>query len=71
MDDLIEALHIFRKYMSKDVYNPTNCEHDIFRVAYGINENMMSREDVDRLEKLSFRWNSDLNCWSSFRFGSA
>jgi len=71
MDDLIEALKIFRKYMNEDEYSPTNCEHDIFRVAYGITPNIMPPIDVRRLRELSFIWDEDLSCWSSFRFGSA
>lgn len=65
MNDLIEALQIFSKYISEDTYNPTHCEHDKFMVMAPEN---VSKEDRKRLDELSFFWNDD--CWNSFRFGS-
>ena len=41
MDDLIEALKIFRKYT--DAYNPTNCTHDEFLV--NVDPDKVSEED--------------------------
>lgn len=73
MKDLIEALTIFLKYApaDKDTYAPTHCEHDIFLVAgMGIEENAVSAEDEKRLEELGFHWDSEYDCWASFRFGS-
>lgn len=67
MDDLIEALIIFKKHVG-DTRWPTNCEHDVFMVLcpWGIPE-----ADAKRLEELSFSWSSEFDCWVSYRFGSA
>lgn len=67
MEDLIKALQIFLKY--KNERNPTHCEHDILMVV-GISKEQVSKEDIDELEKLSFSWDSEYDCWRSFRFGS-
>lgn len=68
MDDLIEALQIFRKYKNKK--NPTICEHDILYIV-GITKDIVSDEDIKRLKKLSFRWDDDSDSFVSYRFGSA
>lgn len=70
MKDLIEALTIFEKYIKENKYSPTHCEHDVFMVTGGITEDMVSDEDKFRLEKLSFRWSDEYECWISYRFGS-
>jgi len=70
MDDLIEALTIFKKYIKEDAYAPTHCEHDVFMVCAGIREDAVSAEDTERLEELGFSWDESYDCWSSFRFGS-
>lgn len=67
MDDLIEALTILRKYGNPS--HPTCCEHDILHV--GIDPSLVSVEDLARLEELSFRADSSLDDFQSFRFGSA
>ena len=53
MDELIEALTIFRKYMSDtDAKYPTSCEQDVLFVC-GVDIEV-SEEDKARLEELSF-----------------
>ena len=67
MDDLIEALTIFRKYT--DTRYPTNCVHDwlgIMRVPKDVTE-----ADRLRLEQLGFLWSDEYDSWGSYRFGSA
>jgi len=68
MDDLIEALNIFKKY--HNVKWPTNCSHDVFAIME-VTEEEVSAEDKKRLDELSFLFESDCECWISFRFGSA
>ena len=48
MDDLIEALQIFRKYGNS--HYPTHCEHDVMTVC--INPDDVSEEDILRLDTL-------------------
>ena len=67
MDELIEALQIFKKYMDADNRWPTHCEHDELFICE-VNGDV-SDEDKSRLEELSFT-QSDDDSWSSFRFGS-
>ena len=66
MEDLLEAIKIFVKY-SKDKY-PTNCTHDILYVA--VEENLVSDEDLKRLEELGFYINVEFGGFESTRFGS-
>lgn len=68
MDKLIEALQIFLKY--KNEQWPTHCEHDILMII-GITEDEISEEDKEKLDKLGFSWNSEYDCWASYRYGSA
>lgn len=69
MDDLIEALTIFRKY--KNVARPTHCEHDVLMIM-AVTQDEVSAEDQKRLGELGFLWSAyDDGCWQSFRFGSA
>jgi hypothetical protein len=48
MDDLIEALTIFKKYIKADndyaKHAPTHCEHDVFMVCARIKEDDVSDE---------------------------
>lgn len=68
MDNLIEALTIFRKYANRKF--PTMCAHDILMIT-GIEEGQPSPEDVSKLEELGFFWDKEFECWASFKFGSA
>lgn len=67
MDDLIEALQIFRKY--KNEYAPTHCTHDTLWVV-GVTQEEVSPEDSERLRQLGFHF-SKSEGWISYRFGSA
>jgi hypothetical protein len=68
MDDLIEALTIFRKYGNPKY--PTNCVHDgLYIMEYHIED--ISSEDVDRLETLGFIWDDIEGVFMSYKFGSA
>lgn len=67
MEELIKALSIFVKYRN-DKY-PTHCEHDIFMIGQ-ITEDEISEEDQKRLAEFGFSWNSEYNCWASYRYGS-
>ncbi len=68
MDDLIEALIIFRKYGNPE--NPTNCGHDVLWVS--IDPALVTPEDAQRLEALGFFTPSsgDEAGFMSLRFGS-
>jgi len=68
MEKLIEALQIFLKYKNETF--PTHCEHDILMVV-GITEEEVSEEDKQKLDELKFFWNSEFDCWTSYRYGSA
>lgn len=74
MDELIEALTIFKKYVEPDSYEarfPTHCEHDVLYVYIGVSPDVMDEGDPERLEELGFEWELELDeTWSSFRFGS-
>lgn len=67
MKNLIEALQIFLKY--GDPRNPTHCEHDVLRVM--IDPELVSAEDVARLDELSFSPDEDGPGFYSYRYGSA
>jgi hypothetical protein len=66
LDDLIEALTIFRKYGNP--YRPTHCEHDELWICK-IDPDQVSSEDLDRLDALGFFMSDD--GFKSFEFGSA
>lgn len=68
MNDLIKALTIFAKY--KDDHYPTHCEHDVLLIM-GISLDEVSEEDQAELDRLGFHWNTEFDCWGSFRYGSA
>lgn len=65
MDDLIEALTIFRKYSNEKW--PTSCNHDELSVF--VDPDVVSDDDKKRLEELSFK-PDDCGGFVSFRFGS-
>lgn len=68
MDDLIEALTIFKKYIGPNgCYAPTHCEHDEMYVCC-VNPSDVSPEDITRLDDLGFV--TDGETFYSFRFGS-
>jgi len=68
MDELIEALQIFKKY--KNEKYPTHCEHDVLWIM-GVGQDEMSKEDTDKVNELGFIWSESYDSWISFRFGSA
>ncbi len=68
MDDLIEALTIFKKY--SDTHNPTHCEHDTLYIV-GPVWGEISDEDRERLDELGFLYSENDDAIISFRFGSA
>lgn len=66
MDDLIEALKIFRKYTN--AYAPSWCRHEELHIA--VNPEDISEEDKNRLAELDFDISEDTEDFYSFRFGS-
>lgn len=75
MDELIEALQIFLKYIEKDSYDykyPTNCNvHDLLLVTAIKEKDIISKEDQERLSDLGFEWNAEYDAYGSFKFGSS
>lgn len=68
MDELIAALIIFRKYSDKAY--PTGCDHDILRVY--VSPELVSEEDMKQLDEYGFHADrEDLDCFYSFKYGSA
>lgn len=67
MNDLIKALTIFEKYMTKTQW-PTHCEHDVLLV---LAPDSLTAEDQQEVERLSFQWDERREAWRSYRFGSA
>lgn len=68
MDDLIEALQIFRKYGNPKY--PTWCEHDVLNVC-DIDMELITTEDQERLDALGFVHDSESESYKSFKFGCA
>jgi len=68
MDDLIEALKIFRTVANP--YAPLHCEHDTLYIM-GISKEDLTQENIDTLENLGFYWDDAEEVFYSFRFGSA
>ena len=66
MDDLIEALKIFRKYANP--HNPTHCEHDELMIME-VDPTVVSEADTQRLEELGFIVSD--GGFMSYRYGSA
>lgn len=71
MDEIIEALSIFKQYMHSDYMKsyPFHCEHDILYINCDALPLDMKSKDVDRLDQLGFEY-SDENRWHSWKFGS-
>jgi len=67
MDDLIEALKIFRKYGNPEW--PTHCEHDVLSVD--IDYDIVSNDDKEKLDALGFFEVDEHGKFKSFKFGSA
>lgn len=66
MDDLIEALTIFRKYGNPA--SPTRCRRGLLWV--NVDPVKVSEDDKEDLEHLGFFPESDESSFSSYRFGS-
>jgi hypothetical protein len=69
MKDLINALTILLKYANDD-RNPIHCEHDQLYIGCGITLDMVSKEDLEKLEELGIFWSESDDSFISFRFGS-
>jgi hypothetical protein len=67
LDELIEALQIFRKYGNKIF--PTHCEHDTLTVM--VEPTLVSEMDKLELNQRGFFVSRDTGLFTSFRFGSA
>ena len=67
MDNLIKALTIFRKYGNPEW--PTHCEHDELFIM--IDPVLVSDEDKEALEVLSFSPSDGEPTFYSFKYGSA
>lgn len=70
MDDLIEALKIFKKHGPEKWGYPFHCEHDTLFIC-GIVPADVPDEDKKRLDELGFIVDPDEDCFISYRFGSA
>ncbi len=74
MNDLIEALKIFKKYIedenSYEFKNQFNCEHDILLVT-AVNVEDVSENDVERLDELGCFKSEEYDSFASFKFGSS
>ena len=71
MDNLIEALNIFKKYLTKDYERkyPTQCQHDVLVV--NVDPALVSEEDKKRLEELDFTPSEEFEeSFISFHYGS-
>lgn len=66
IDKLIEALQIFLKYGNPEW--PTHCEHDVLTVD--IRPELVSDEDIEKLNELGFHVNEDDDDFQSYKFGS-
>jgi hypothetical protein len=66
MEKLIEALQIFLKYGNPNY--PTHCEHDELTVV--INPELVSEEDLLKLDELGFFPDEDSEYFKSYRYGS-
>jgi hypothetical protein len=66
MDALIEALVIMRKYANPEI--PTNCTHDLLYVD--VSPDLVSPQDLVRLEELHFTPDESGLGFTSFFFGS-
>ncbi len=66
MKNLIEALQIFLKYGNPEY--PTHCEHDELYVD--IDPELVSEEDIKKLEELGFYTDDNKEGFYSFKYGS-
>lgn len=66
MEELIEALQILSKYGCPQF--PTHCEHDTLYV--NINPDLVSADDLNRLEQLHFSPDNNNPMFKSTNFGS-
>lgn len=66
MRELIEALQIFQKY--GEIEYPFHCEHDILYV--NVRHEIVSKEDIEKLEGLGFSIDSVQEIFYSFKYGS-
>jgi hypothetical protein len=66
VDDLIEALGIFRRY--SDTKFPTHCEHDVMYVA--VPPDNMKPSHIARLKTLGFNITDSGEMFESTLFGS-
>ena len=69
MKDLIEALTILLKYANDDK-KPIHCEHDELYIGCDITLDMVSKEDLEKLDELGIFWSESDDSFMSFRFGS-
>ncbi len=74
MNDLVEALNIFKKYIkdedSFEFKRPFHCEHDILIVT-AVKMDDVSEEDAEKLDDLGFFKSEEFECFASFKFGSS
>jgi transposase len=60
MENLIEALNIFKKYRNID--KPITCALKTLMIKE-ITKKMVSKEDQKRLNELDFKWDEEYSCW--------
>ena len=68
MEDLIKALQIFLKYSNEEF--PTHCEHDVMMIGNIDREDIISEEDIKKLDELGFFFSEEYESFISFRYGS-
>lgn len=71
MDELIEALNIFKRYLNKEDYAymyPTNCYNGEMRVS--VHPKNVSGEDEIRLQELGFQPDYYYGNFVSVKYGS-
>ena len=71
MDELIEALNIFKGYLTKEDYAykwPTSCYNGELRVS--VSPKVVSDEDEIRLQELGFQPDYYWNNFVSVKYGS-
>lgn len=67
MNDLLQAMQIFAKYIPNEKY-PTWCEHDVLHVC--CDGTKVTEQDKSMLDILGFHYNEEDNDFYSFKFGS-
>ena len=74
MQDLIDAMLIFQKYIEKGSYSdkfPTNCcVQEMLLVNVITEKDIISEEDQGKLSELGFDWYDEYECYGSSLFGS-